>query len=76
MQSLQRDPEEAKDLLAHIRSQKQTPEGDQAPEEAEKVTFDEFIQLMQQVENKLARDEPPGENQLQMGNAQQGIISI
>lgn len=37
-------------------------EGEQAPEENDRVSFEEFIQLMQQVENKLAKDEPSQSN--------------
>ena len=52
MQSLQRDPEEAKTLLTQIR-QNQGIDVD-----SENILFDEFIKLMEQVENKLAKDDP------------------
>ena len=52
MQSLQRDPEEAKQLLSHIRQINGMDESN------ENISFDEFIKLMEQVENKLARDDP------------------
>ena len=52
MQSLQRDPEEAKILLVQIRQ----AEGMEIEEEI--ITFNDFIKLMEQVENKLARDDP------------------
>jgi hypothetical protein len=38
MQSLQRDPEEAKELLVQIRQNKQH-EGESTPEESDKVKF-------------------------------------
>jgi Ca2+-binding EF-hand superfamily protein len=48
MQSLQRDPQEAKDLLHTIRvSVPEQIDGEEAPPEMQKVSFDEFIQLMQ-----------------------------
>ena len=52
MQSLQRDPEEAKTLLSQIRQL----EG--INENTENITFDEFIKLMEHVEKKLAKDDP------------------
>ena len=52
MHSLQRDPEEAKILLIHIR------ESQGQDENSEMITFEEFLQLMEQVENKLAKDDP------------------
>ena len=62
MQSLQREPEEAKQMLSEMRQQnreKQAMEGAEPEEQNEdRVTFDEFIALMQQVENKLAKDDP------------------
>ena len=75
MQSLQRDPDEAKDMLIQIRQNKKDKEGDQAPEGDDKVQFDEFIQLMQTVENKLARDEVPQDKGM-INPTTQGIISI
>ena len=50
MQSLQRDPEEAKQLLQQIR-----PEGEYDPE---LISFDDFLKMMEQVENNLAKDDP------------------
>ena len=44
MTSLQRDPNEARAMLN---------EGAHSSEEKQSVTFDEFINLMQQVENKI-----------------------
>ena len=44
MQSLSRDPEEAKDLLMQIRAAKL--DGELSPEDHDKVTFDEFLKLM------------------------------
>jgi hypothetical protein len=47
MQSLQRDPLEAKDLLVHIRSNQEKNEEEAQSPENDRVTFEEFIQLMQ-----------------------------
>lgn len=61
MQSLQRNPEEAKEILRSIRLEAQPEEDQQEQEEPldeESIKFDDFIKLMQQVENKLARDDP------------------
>ena len=44
MQSLQRDPQEAKDLLANIRAEGDAPE--EQPEGGDRVHFEEFIKLM------------------------------
>ena len=52
MQSLQRDPEEAKQLLSQIRLSQGIDEN------SENILFDEFIKLMEHVENKLAKDDP------------------
>lgn len=52
MQSLQRDPEEAKVLLIQIRQ----IEG--IDENSENISFEEFIKLMEHVEKKLAKDDP------------------
>lgn len=52
MQSLQRDPEEAKTLLTQIR------QSEGLDETQENITFDEFIKLMEHVEKKLAKDDP------------------
>lgn len=52
MQSLQRDPDEAKALLMQIR------ENQGEPSDSEQITFEDFIKLMEHVENKLARDDP------------------
>jgi Ca2+-binding EF-hand superfamily protein len=70
MQSLQRDPQEAKDLLQNIRNQNPNQTDHQ------RVSFDEFIQLMQHVENKLAKDDPNGNQQMDWNKNSQGIISI
>ena len=60
MQSLQRDPQEALDILSAIRQDKGS---EPAPSgELENVLFEEFIELMQQVENKPARDDPENLN--------------
>lgn len=63
MQSLQRQPEEAQTMLSQMRQEAreaQAMEGAEPEEQQneERVTFDEFITLMQQVENKLAKDDP------------------
>jgi hypothetical protein len=42
----------------------------------QKVTFDEFIQLMQHVENKLAKDDPNSNMKMDWNKNSQGIISI
>ncbi len=76
MQSLQRDPQEAKELLQTIRAQNQQQEGEQEPLENLKVSFEEFIQLMQQVENKLAKDDTNTQNRPEFNKQNQGIISI
>ena len=52
MQSLQRDPEEAKTLLSQIRV------SNGMDEQNDNISFEEFIKLMEQVENKLAKDDP------------------
>ena len=52
MQSLQRNPEEAKVLLIQIRQ----IEG--IDENSENISFEEFIKLMEHVEKKLAKDDP------------------
>lgn len=70
MQSLQRDPQEAKDLLHNVRNQTG------GPADPERVSFDEFIQLMQHIENKLARDDPNSNQKLDWNKNSQGIISI
>lgn len=46
MTSLQRDPNEAKEMLAAID-----------PNHDGTITFDEFINLMQQIENKLVKND-------------------
>lgn len=53
MQSLNRDPEEAKVLLQSIREAR----GQETFDE-DRISFEDFINMMQQVENKLARDDP------------------
>ena len=59
MQSLQRDPEEAKSLLAMIRQEQQDNMGDSAHDvDPETITFDDFLKMMEQVENNLAKDDP------------------
>ena len=81
MQSLQRDPEEAKGILMQQRQGEGEAEQPEQPQpELEFVTFEEFIRLMQQVENKLARDDPDNLNRQefirQSGTSNQGIINI
>ena len=80
MQSLQRDPEEAKGILMQQRQGDGEAEQPEQPAELEFVTFEEFIRLMQQVENKLARDDPDNLNRQefirQSGTSNQGIINI
>ena len=70
MQSLQRDPEEAKQLLHQIR-----PEGEADPEI---ITFDDFLKMMEQVENNLAKDDPHNLNRQNFirQSSQNGIINI
>ena len=46
MQSLQRNPEEAKELLRAIRMEQMEQEGQQVEMEDEVITFDDFIKLM------------------------------
>ena len=58
MQSLNRDPEEAKVLLMQIRQARQPEEMVQEVDQDDKITFEDFIQMMEQVENRLARDDP------------------
>ena len=53
MQSLNRDPEEAKQLLQSIRQAR----GQETFDE-DRISFEDFINMMQQVENKLAKDDP------------------
>ena len=72
MQSLQRDPEEAKSLLMQIR------ESQGHAEDPELITFDDFIRLMEQVENKLARDDPNNLNRQDFiqNSSTNGVINI
>ena len=72
MQSLQRDPEEAKSLLMQIR------ESQGNAEDPELITFDDFIRLMEQVENKLARDDPNNLNRQDFiqNSSTNGVINI
>ena len=56
MQSLQRDPDEARTLLSQIRAEAGEDQN------TENIQFDEFIKLMEHVENKLARDDPTNIN--------------
>ena len=67
MNSLQRDPNEAKDLLRQIN-----------PNAEETITFEEFIQLMQMVENKIVRNDPTNQKrkEFQRSSSQKGIINI
>ena len=70
MQSLQRDPEEAKQLLMQIR-----PEGEHDPD---LISFDDFLKMMEQVENNLAKDDPHNLNRQNFirQSSQNGIINI
>lgn len=72
MQSLQRDPDEAKALLQQIR------ESQGHAEDPELITFDDFIKLMEQVENKLARDDPNNLNRQDFiqNSSTNGVINI
>lgn len=72
MQSLQRDPEEAKSLLMQIR------ESQGHAEDPELITFEDFIRLMEQVENKLARDDPNNLNRQDFiqNSSTNGVINI
>jgi Ca2+-binding EF-hand superfamily protein len=47
MSSLQRDPNEAKEMLKAID-----------PNHEDCITFEEFLNLMQQIENKLVKNDP------------------
>lgn len=67
MQSLQRDPEEAKDLLRQIRVEEYQAQmqaegnndnAEPEPASLEFINFDEFIKMMQQIENRMAKDDP------------------
>src|ERR1700733_844951 len=67
MNSLQRDPNEAREILRQIN-----------PNSEDTITFDEFIQLMQQVENKIVRTDPTNSRrkEFQRSSSQKGIINI
>ena len=47
MTSLQRDPNEAKEMLRAVD-----------PNHDGTITFDEFLNMMQQVENKIVKSDP------------------
>lgn len=47
MQSLKRDPAEAREMLKLVE-----------PSQEDTVTFEEFIQMMQLVENKIVKNDP------------------
>ena len=75
MQSLQRNPDEAKQLLMQIRQQQID---NQEIIDEESITFNDFIKLMEQVENKLARDDPNNLNRQDFirNSSTNGIINI
>lgn len=72
MQSLQRDPEEAKTLLSQIR------QNEGIDMSSENISFEEFIKLMEQVENKLAKDDPNNLNRQDFirQSSTNGVINI
>ena len=67
MNSLQRDPSEAKELLRQID-----------PNHEDFITFDQFLLMMQQIENKIIKTDPnQGARQdFQHSTSQKGVISI
>ena len=73
MQSLQRDPEEAKYLLQQIREGQQDGFFD-----PELISFNDFLRMMEQVENNLAKDDPHNLNRQNFirQSSQNGIINI
>lgn len=50
MGSLQRDPNEVRDFVENID-----------PNSSGRITFDEFLKLMQEVENKIVKSGGPGQ---------------
>jgi|TARA_B110000285_G_scaffold228385_1_gene291291 Fe-S-cluster formation regulator IscX/YfhJ len=79
MQSLQRDPEEAKSLLMQIRQEIAENQEEGAPEtDPETITFEDFLRMMEQVENNLAKDDPHNLNRQNFirQSSQNGIINI
>lgn len=72
MQSLQRDPEEAKSLLTQIR------QSEGMNENTENISFEEFIKLMEHVEKKLAKDDPNNLNRQEFirQSSTNGVINI
>lgn len=67
LSSLQRDPKEAADLLKSID-----------PTNKDTITFQEFISLMQLVENKIIKNDPTNANrkEYQRTSSQKGVIQI
>ncbi|CDW89445.1 ca2+-binding protein (ef-hand superfamily) [Stylonychia lemnae] len=67
MTSLQRDPNEAKEMLRSV-----DPNHDDA------ITFEEFLQMMQQVENKIVKSDPNNQRrrEYQRSSSQKGVIQI
>ena len=72
MQSLQRDPEEAKSLLTQIW------QSEGMNETTENISFDEFIKRMEHVEKKLAKDDPNNLNRQEFirQSSTNGVINI
>ena len=67
MTSLQRDPTEAKELLKQID-----------PNNEDYITFEQFLQMMQQIENKIVRADgtDPARQDFQRNASQKGVINI
>ena len=57
MGSLQRDPNEVREFVENID-----------PNSSGRITFDEFLKLMQEVENKIVRSGGPGQQQQDQHN--------
>ena len=74
MVSLQRDPDEAKQLLGQIRDAQMNEEG----QDFERINFDDFLKMMEQVEQNLAKDDPhnQGRQDFIRQSSQNGIINI
>ena len=58
MQSLQRDPTEARVLLENIRVKQEEMGDASGTGDLEFINFDDFLKMMESVENKLAKEDP------------------
>ena len=78
MQSLQRDPTEARVLLENIRVKQEEMGDASGTGDLEFINFDDFLKMMESVENKLAKEDPHnlGRQDFIRQSSNNGIVNI